>query len=79
VPNIKRLLLAKNGIVADRLLPEEALTMRAATEDFALIVARAMRERLGATWRNCETGAGGLRETATATHQDTRAPPWSVH
>ncbi len=33
--------------------------MRAATEDYALIVARALRERLDATWGLCETGASG--------------------
>jgi nicotinamide-nucleotide amidase len=40
-------------------LPEEAITMRAATEEYALIVARVMGERLGATWGFCETGASG--------------------
>ncbi len=40
-------------------LPEEVVTMRAATEDYALIVARALRERLDATWGICETGASG--------------------
>ena len=40
-------------------LPEEVVTMRAATEDYALIVARAVRERLDATWGLCETGAAG--------------------
>ena len=40
-------------------LPEEVVTMRAATEDYALIVARTLRERLGATWGLCETGASG--------------------
>ena len=40
-------------------LPEEIVTMRAATEDYALIVARAVRERLDATWGLCETGAAG--------------------
>ncbi len=33
--------------------------MRAATEDYALIVARAVRARLDATWGLCETGAAG--------------------
>ena len=33
--------------------------MRASTEDYALIVARAIREKLGATWGFCETGASG--------------------
>ena len=40
-------------------LPEDVVTMRAATEDYALIVARALRERLDATWGICETGASG--------------------
>ena len=40
-------------------LPEEVITMRAATEEYALIVARIIRERLGATWGFCETGASG--------------------
>ncbi len=40
-------------------VPEDVVTMRAATEDYALIMARAMRERLGATWGLCETGASG--------------------
>lgn len=40
-------------------LSGDVLTMRAATEDYALIVARTIRERLGATWGFCETGASG--------------------
>ncbi len=40
-------------------LPEEVVTLRAATEDYALIVARALRERLDSTWGICETGASG--------------------
>ncbi|MBC8339744.1 MAG: CinA family protein [Rhodospirillales bacterium] len=40
-------------------LPKEAITMRAATEEYALIVARAIRERLGSTWGFSETGASG--------------------
>ena len=40
-------------------LPEDVVTMRAATEEYALIVAEAMREKLGATWGLCETGASG--------------------
>ena len=47
---------ARRGLLG---LPEDASTMRAATEDYALIVARAIRERLGATWGFCETGASG--------------------
>ena len=40
-------------------MPEEVITMRAATEEYALIVARGIRERLQATWGFCETGASG--------------------
>lgn len=40
-------------------LPEDVVTMRGASEDYALIVARAVRARLGATWGLCETGASG--------------------
>jgi nicotinamide-nucleotide amidase len=43
-------------------LPEEVITMRAATEEYAFIVARIIRERLGATWGFCETGASGPTE-----------------
>ena len=40
-------------------LPEDVVTMRASTEDYALIVAEAVREKLGATWGLCESGASG--------------------
>ena len=40
-------------------LPEEVVTMRASTEDYALIVAEAVRKKLGATWGLCESGASG--------------------
>ncbi|MEX2449260.1 MAG: CinA family protein [Rhodospirillales bacterium] len=40
-------------------LPEEFVTMNGANEEYALIVARALREKLGATWGFCETGASG--------------------
>ncbi len=40
-------------------LSEDVVTMRGASEDYALIVARAVRARLGATWGLCETGASG--------------------
>ena len=40
-------------------VPEDVVSLRAATQDYALIMARAMRERLGATWGLCETGASG--------------------
>ena len=43
-------------------LPEEVVTMRASTEDYALIVAEAVRKKLGATWGLCESGASGPTE-----------------
>lgn len=47
---------ARRGLLG---LPDEVVTMRGATEDYALIVARATRERLGATWGFAESGASG--------------------
>ncbi len=40
-------------------LPGDIVTRRAATEEYALILARAVREKLNATWGLCETGAAG--------------------
>ena len=40
-------------------VPEEVATMRASTEEYALIMARIVRERLDTTWGLCETGATG--------------------
>lgn len=40
-------------------LPEDIITMRGATEEYALIAAKAIRDQLGATWGFCETGASG--------------------
>ena len=40
-------------------LPEEVVTMRASTEDYALIVAEAVRKKIGASWGLCESGASG--------------------
>ena len=40
-------------------LPEEVVIMRASTEDYAVIVAEAVRKKLGATWGLCESGASG--------------------
>ncbi len=40
-------------------LPEDVVTMRASTADYALIVAKAVREKLGAAWGLCESGASG--------------------
>lgn len=47
---------ARRGLLG---LPEDVVTMRAATEEYALIVARAIRDKLGTTWGFCETGASG--------------------
>jgi PncC family amidohydrolase len=40
-------------------LPPEQVTMRGATEEYALIVAGAMREKIGTIWCLAETGASG--------------------
>ncbi len=40
-------------------LPEEVVTMRASTEEYAMIVARAVRGKIGTTWGLSETGASG--------------------
>jgi len=40
-------------------LPDKIITMNAANEDYALIVAKATHEKLGTTWGVCETGATG--------------------
>ena len=40
-------------------LPDDQVTMHGATEEYALIAARAIRQRLDATWGLCETGATG--------------------
>lgn len=41
-------------------VPDDALTgIRASTEEYALYLARAVRERLGTTWGLSETGATG--------------------
>lgn len=40
-------------------VPEEVVTMRAANEEYALIIARTIRQRLDAGWGLCETGATG--------------------
>ncbi|WP_334165093.1 CinA family protein [Phenylobacterium sp.] len=41
-------------------IPKEALTgMRSASEPYALLLARTVRERFGATWGVSETGAAG--------------------
>ncbi|MPY72184.1 MAG: nicotinamide-nucleotide amidohydrolase family protein [Alphaproteobacteria bacterium] len=40
-------------------LPAEAVAMPGATEEYALLVARAVRETLGADWGLAETGASG--------------------
>lgn len=40
-------------------LPEDVVTMRASTEEYALLLANAAREKLGTTWALAETGASG--------------------
>ncbi len=40
-------------------LPDEVVTMRAATEEYAMIVARAVRDKMSTTWGLAETGASG--------------------
>lgn len=40
-------------------LPEEVITMNAGSEEYALILARAVRDRFEADWGLCETGATG--------------------
>ena len=47
---------ARGGLLG---LPEEVITMRASTEEYALILARAVRDRLDVTWGLSETGATG--------------------
>ena len=47
---------ARRGLMG---VPEEVATMRASTEEYALIMARIVRERLNTTWGLCETGATG--------------------
>ena len=48
--------------------------IRSASEPYALLLARTIRERLGTTWGVAETGASGPTGTATATRLDT--PAW---
>lgn len=40
-------------------VPEIVVAMRGATENYALIMARAVRQRFDVTWGLCETGAAG--------------------
>ena len=40
-------------------LPEDVVTMRAATEEYAMIVAKAVRTKMNTTWGLAETGASG--------------------
>ncbi len=40
-------------------LSKKSSTMRGATEAYAILAARAVREKLDATWGLCETGASG--------------------
>ena len=47
---------ARRGLLG---FSRQASTMRGATEEYAILAARALREKLGATWGLCETGASG--------------------
>jgi PncC family amidohydrolase len=47
---------ARRGLLG---VPEEVVTMRGATEEYATIMARAIRDRTGSIWGLCETGASG--------------------
>ena len=40
-------------------LPDDIAIMRGANEEYAMIVAKAVREKLTSTWGICETGATG--------------------
>lgn len=40
-------------------LPEDIVNMRGANEEYALIIAKALREKLGTTWAVSEAGASG--------------------
>jgi len=40
-------------------VPEHVVTMRGATEEYVLLMARMIRQRLGATFGLCESGASG--------------------
>ena len=47
---------ARRGLMG---VPEEVATMRASTGEYAMIMARHVRDRLNTTWGLCETGATG--------------------
>jgi PncC family amidohydrolase len=47
---------ARRGLLG---VPEEVATMRGASEEYAIVMARAVRDRLGSVWGLCETGASG--------------------
>ena len=53
-------------------LPDEIVTMRGASEEYALIVAHAIRDRLDSTWGFCESGASG------PTGKPLRRPGWTL-
>ncbi|TCT03265.1 CinA family protein [Aquabacter spiritensis] len=48
---------AREGLLG--ITPEELEGLRGASEPYALLLARRLRERLGATWGLAETGAAG--------------------
>ncbi len=47
---------ARHGLLG---FSRKSSTMRGATEEYAILAARAVREKLDATWGLCETGASG--------------------
>lgn len=48
---------ARTALLA--ITPDQMAGIRSASEDYALLLARTMRERLGTTWGITETGAAG--------------------
>ena len=64
---------ARGGLlgIADR----DMAGIRSASEPYAALAARTVRERHGATWGLAETGATGPTATATATPPATPASP----
>src|SRR5229473_562456 len=48
---------SRSGLLS--ITSEEMKGMRSASEPYAKLVARRVREKLGATWGLCETGAAG--------------------
>lgn len=60
-------------------IPDTAMAgMRAATEAYAVLLARSARQRFSATWALAETGATGPTETAMAIRPATAVLPSSA-